>query len=217
MPRRTRHNPERGNARTRLLEAADDSVRAKAACTRRKTTTAKITQLACACGTVQLEVERAPIISTECYCGSCRSAGDKLQALPEAPRFMETNVGTRFVLYRKDRIRFRKGAEASKEFRLTPASKTRRVVATCCNTPVFLEFHNGHWLSLYGCLWPAGALPALDQRTMTADLPEGVALADDVPNAKHQSVSFFAKLLGAWIAMGFKAPKVTIVSGEIHA
>ncbi len=177
---------------------------------------AQITRLACACGRVQLEVERAPIISTECHCGSCRSVGTKLQALPEAPAFMETNGGTRFVLYRKDRIRFHKGAEALKEFRLTPASKTRRVVATCCNTPVFLEFHNGHWLSLYACMWPAGQVPAPDLRTMTADLPAGATLANDVPNAKHQSASFFAKLLGAWIAMGFKAPKVTVVSGEIH-
>jgi hypothetical protein len=177
---------------------------------------AQSTQLACACGRVQLEVERAPIISTECHCSSCRTAGAKLQALPGAQAFMETNGGTRFVLYRKDRIRFRNGAELLKVFRLTPASKTRRVVATCCNMPVFLEFHNGHWLSLYGRLWPAGALPTLDLRTMTADLPIGATLASDVPNAKRQSASFFAKLLGAWITMGFKSPKVTVVSGEIH-
>jgi hypothetical protein len=177
----------------------------------------QITHLACACGQVHLEVERAPIVSTECHCNSCRAAGARLQSLPAAPPVLKTNGGTHFVLYRKDRIRFLKGAERLKEFRLAPAAKTRRVVATCCNTPVFLEFQGGHWLSLYGGLWPEGKLPPLDLRTMTSDRPDGSALSDDVPNGKRQSVSFFAKLLGAWIAMGFRSPKITVVNGEIHA
>lgn len=176
----------------------------------------RTTELACACGQVHLGLEKTPIISAECHCNSCRAAGTKLQALPEAPPVLEANGGTRFVLYRKDRVRILRGAELLKELRLTPGSKTRRVVATCCNTPVFLEFQNGHWLSLYGCLWPAGTLPPLDLRTMTGDLPDGLTLSDDVPNGKRQSVLFFAKLLGAWIAMGFKSPKLTVGSGEIH-
>jgi hypothetical protein len=174
-------------------------------------------QLACACRQVLLKVERRPIVSAECHCNSCRAAGARLQTLPAAPPFVEANGGTRFVLYRKDRVRFLQGTALLKEFRLTPAAKTRRVVATCCNTPVFLEFQNGHWLSLYGYLWPEGTLPPLDLRTMTSDLPEGLALSADVPNAKRQSISFFAKLLGAWIAMGFRSPEVTVVNGEIHA
>jgi len=173
------------------------------------------TQLHCACGQVHLEVERAPIVNAECHCNSCRAAGAKLRTLPAARSFLETNGGTRFVLYRKDRVRFLNGVERLKEFRLTPAAKTRRVVASCCNTPIFLELLNGHWLSLYGCLWPAGMMPPLELRTMTSDLPDGAALPDDVPNSKRQSVSFFAKLLGAWIAMGFRSPKIA-VNGEIH-
>jgi hypothetical protein len=122
---------------------------------------------------------------------------------------------TPFVLYRKDRVRFLKGADRLREFRLSPDAPTRRVIATCCNTPVFLEFQKGHWLSLYGGLWPAGTRPALEMRTMTSDLPAGTELPDDVPNGKRQSARFFAKLLGAWVAMGFRSPKVPEVSGEI--
>lgn len=177
----------------------------------------EITRLACACGQVHLEAERAPIVSSECHCDSCRAAGVRLRTLPAAPPFLETNGGTRFVLYRKDRVRFLKGTELLKEFRLTSGAKTRRVVAACCNTPVFLEFENGHWLSLYGCLWPEGTLPQLELRTMTGDLPPGTTLSDEVPNGKRQSISFFAKLLGAWIAMGFRSPKITVVDGKIHA
>ena len=175
-----------------------------------------ITQLACACGQTHIEVQKAPIVSAECHCDSCRAAGARMRTLPAAPPFLETNGGTRFVLYRKDRVRFLKGAGQLKEFRLAPEATTRRVVATCCNTPVFLEFQGGHWLSLYSCLWPKSTLPPLDLRTMTGDLPKGSALADDVPNGKRHSVSFFAKLLGAWIAMGFKRPKIAVANGELH-
>jgi hypothetical protein len=172
-------------------------------------------RLGCACGQVQLAVEGAPIVVAECHCNSCRTAGARLKTLPAAPRFLEADGSTRFVLYRKDRVRFLQGTDLLKEFRLTPVSKTRRVVATCCNTPVFLEFSGGHWFSLYGCLWPSGAQPRPELRTMTSDLPPGTVLPDDVPSGKRQSVSFFARLLGAWIAMGFRSPKVDFVNGAL--
>lgn len=169
-----------------------------------------MTQLACTCGQVQIVVEKAPIIATECHSKSCRTAGTRLRALPGAPSFLQSNGGTHFVLYRKDRIRFVKGAELLKDFHLTAEAPTRRVVAGCCNTPIFLEFKSGHWLSLYSCLWPKATLPALELRTMTSDLPNGTTLSRDVPNGKRQSVLFFANLLGAWIAMGFRVPKLPV-------
>jgi hypothetical protein len=173
------------------------------------------TQLACTCGEVQLHVEKAPIISAECHCNSCRAAGARLQTLGARP-VLKANGGTHFVLYRKDRIRFSKGAERLKAFRLTPEATTRRVVATCCNTPVFLEFKGGHWLSLYAGLWPKDTLPPLDLRTMTSDRPEGAVLDAEVPSGTRQTLAFYAKLLGAWIAMGFRSPKVA-VNGEVGA
>jgi hypothetical protein len=176
----------------------------------------QITQLACACGEVQLHVKRAPIISTECYCNSCRAAGARLQTLGAPAPVLKANGGTHFILYRKDRVDFLKGAERLKAFRLTPAATTRRVVATCCNTPVFLEFKGGHWLSLYAGLWPKDTLPPLDLRTMTSDLPAGAALDEEVPSGTRQTLAFYAKLLGAWIAMGFRSPKIA-VNGEMGA
>jgi Family of unknown function (DUF6151) len=173
-------------------------------------------QITCICGHTRLEVADKPIVNVACCCNSCQSAGARLRLLPAAASVLESDGSTRFVLYRKDRVRVLKGSERLKEFRLTPQSKTRRVIATCCNTPVFLEFQGGHWLSLYSCLWPEGRLPALEMRTMTMDLPAGTVLPDDVPNARRQPISFMVKLLAAWVAMGFKAPKVAI-NGELHA
>jgi hypothetical protein len=83
-------------------------------------------------------------------------------------------------------------------------------VATCCNTPVFLDFEAGHWLSLYGSLWPAGSRPALQMRTMTEDIVDRSRLSDDVPNPKKHSLSFFIRLVCAWAAMGFRIPKVAV-------
>jgi hypothetical protein len=173
-------------------------------------------RLSCACGAVHIEVEKAPIVSSECYCPSCREAGGRMQALPGAPTLVDEKGGTRFVLYRKDRVRFVKGVQHFREFRLNPDAPTRRVVATCCNTPVFLEFQGGHWLSLYAGLWPAGALPPLGLRTRTQDPPDPSVLGRAVPAGAWPTASFFAKLLGAWIAMGFRSPKIA-VNGAIDA
>jgi len=175
-----------------------------------------LARLACACGKVRLDVARAPILSAECYCNSCREAGARIQALPSAPRVLGEKGGTRLVLYRKDRVHFVEGTELLKEFRLTPESPTRRVVASCCNSPVFLEFEKGHWLSLYSGLWPHDSLPPVSERTMTSDLPDASVLSDDVPNSKRQSLAFFARLLGAWVAMGFRVPKVPAGGGTLH-
>jgi hypothetical protein len=137
-----------------------------------------------------------------------------LEKLPGAPRIVGRNGATHLILYRKDRIHFTTGTELLKEYRLTPESPTRRIVAICCNTPIGLDFTKGHWLSLYSCLWSAHTLPPIHMRTMTSDALQGTILSDDVPNHKRYALSFFAKLLSAWVAMGFKIPKV-VVNGTL--
>ncbi len=171
--------------------------------------------IGCACGQTSLEVEGPPIASVECCCTSCREAAGRLQTLEGAPRTLTDYGTTPFVMYRKDRVRFLSGINNLAGFRLSPEASSTRVIATCCNTPVYLVFKGGHWLSLYGGLWPAGTMPAPTMRTMASDLPEGATLPDDIPNAKSQSLGFFAKLFGAWVAMGFRNPK-TPNTGEIN-
>jgi hypothetical protein len=168
------------------------------------------TELSCACGAFALELTGAPFITAECHCNSCREAGKRLDALPLARKMLASNDGTPFVLYRKDRVRLLKGQEHLAEFRLNAETPTRRVVTTCCRTPVFLEFKGGHWLSLYSALWPEGTAPAPSIRTMVSDRPAGNSLPDDLPSGPLVTAGFYARLLGAWIAMGFKSPEVTI-------
>lgn len=170
----------------------------------------KTRNIGCACGSTRLEVSGAPIIVTECLCKSCRAAADRLAKLPGAKTILTPYGATASALYRKDRIRIVSGADDLAEFRLTPDAGTRRVVATCCNTPVFMEMKGAHWLDFYLHLWPDAARPEADIRTMVGDLADPSVLPGDIPNLRAQSVSFYAKLLWTWIAMGFRNPRIHV-------
>ncbi len=168
------------------------------------------TTLACRCGKFHIELSGEPFIAAECHCNSCREAARRMAAVDPAMPPVSENGGTPYILYRKDRISFPDGTGLLSETRLSDDAPTRRVVTTCCNTPVFLEFQAGHWISLYATLWPENTRPALDIRTVTSDLPDGVTLDDTIPSGKGATFGFYAKLLWAWIAMGFKVPKIDI-------
>jgi hypothetical protein len=173
--------------------------------------------LACRCGTVRLAVRGAPILAAECHCTSCRTAAERLAVRAGTADVRAPNGGVPYVLFRKDRVGFSAGADHLREFRLTPAAKTRRVVAACCGTPVFTEFESGHWLSLFSTLWPADVRPRPDIRTMTVDRPAGAPLDDAVPNARRHTAAFMLKLLAAWVAMGFRVPTVAVPGSRLQA
>ncbi len=161
----------------------------------------------CRCGAVVLQMAGAPIVRAVCYCASCQEAGRQIEQMPGAPPVLDADGGTDFVLYRKDRVLCVRGGERMEARRLKPGSPTRRMVATCCNSAMALDFTKGHWLTLYRDRLPE-PLPPLEMRVMTADRREGVALPDDVPNFAAHSGKFMWKLLAAWVSMGFRTPKV---------
>ena len=166
----------------------------------------------CRCGGVTLEAVGAPIVTAACYCASCQEAGRRIELLPGAPPVLDADGGTAFILHRKDRVRCATGGERLEAHRLGPQATTRRMVASCCNSAMFLEFSGGHWLSLYRDRFGDDA-PPLQMRTMTRDRRDGVELPDDVPNLATHSGRFMWKLLAAWIAMGLRRPKVEGVPG----
>lgn len=51
---------------------------------------------------------------------------------------------------------------------------------------------------------------------MTKDLPDASILPDDIPNLETHTVAFYAKLLLAWIGMGFRNPWL-VVPGLVKA
>ncbi len=162
----------------------------------------------CRCGKVKLEAIGRPILTASCYCASCQEAGSRFEQMASAPPVLNPDGGTDYVLYRKDRVHCVTGQEYLEEHRLKPDSPTRRVIATCCNSAMFVDFTKGHWLSMYRSRFPTGA-PALEMRVMTKDRRADVTLAGDVPNYGGHSGRFMVKLFAAWIAMRFRTPNIT--------
>jgi hypothetical protein len=169
--------------------------------------TNECTSVHCGCGKVELQIVGAPILRGICYCASCQEAGRRHQAEPGVNSVLAEDGGTDYVLYRKDRVGCVQGRDLLEERRLKPDSPTRRMVARCCNTAMFLDFTKGHWVTVYRGRLPDDMPPAT-MRLMTAERPEGVVLPDDMANYPGHSGKFMLKLLGAWLAMGFRRPAV---------
>jgi hypothetical protein len=161
----------------------------------------------CRCGKVKLEAVGQPILTSCCYCASCQKAGRRFEQLASASPVLNADGGTDYLLCRKDRVQCATGQEHLSEHRLTPDSPTRRVIATCCNSPMFLDFTKGHWLTMFRDRFPAGA-PPVEMRVMTKDRRDGVVLADDLPNYDRYSGKSMLRLVAAWAAMGFRKPEI---------
>jgi hypothetical protein len=162
----------------------------------------------CHCGKVTFAAAGPPILACACYCTSCQEAGRQFEQLASAPPVLDPDGGTGLILYRKDRVQCVTGHQYLEEHRLKSESPTRRVIATCCNSAMFLDFTKGHWLSMFRNRFRTDA-PPLEMRVMTKERRAGVALADDLPNQDGRSGKLMLKLIAAWIAMGFRRPEIT--------
>lgn len=153
----------------------------------------------CSCGSVELAAVGDPIMSTVCYCLSCQEGSRQIEALPNGRPVCDSDGGTACVLYRKDRVEYSKGSRLLRGYKLTDESSTNRVVATCCDSPMYLDFEKGHWLTVYRSAL-AGDLPPVEMRVQTKSRPAGTELPDDVPNYSGYALRFMTKLFTAWIA-----------------
>jgi hypothetical protein len=170
-----------------------------------------MTAITCACGTVRLEAQGAPILSPICHCTSCRTAGQALDAVSGQTPIVDEAGGTALVLWRKDRVRCIAGCERLEPHRLTESSPTRRFVASCCKSPMFLDFTKGFWVSVYRDR--VADAPSPSMRVMTADTPPELVLPKDgLPQVRSHSGRFLLKLMTNWAMMGFRRPKIAGVS-----
>lgn len=154
----------------------------------------------CACGNVQLDAIGAPILVVACYCNDCQEGARQIEALPNARPVMDSNGGAAYLLFRKDRITCSKGAELLRDYRIKNQSPTRRVVAACCNSAMFLDFEKGHWLSVYRERIERD-VPPLQMRIQTKFKSGNRSIPNDVPSYSAYPVKFFAKLIAARVAM----------------
>jgi hypothetical protein len=157
----------------------------------------------CNCGRVALELKGAPITCLACYCNDCQAGARLIEALDGAPLVQSPDGGTAYAVYRKDRVQNIEGADLLKSIKLKPASPTNRVVASCCNAAMFLNFDDGkHWVDIYRERFGASA-PALEMRVCTKFAPDGASVPADVPAYAGYPLPFIVKLIGAKLAMLF--------------
>ncbi len=154
----------------------------------------------CSCGSVEFEARGKPILASICYCDDCQKASRQIESLPNAPRILREDGGTPYVLFRKDRVACLRGSQLVVEHRLDGESFTKRVIASCCNSAMFLDFEKGHWLSLYRDRFE-GHAPPVQMRVQTKYKPEKAFLPDDIPSYPGFPFKFIAKLVLAKIAM----------------
>jgi hypothetical protein len=104
------------------------------------------------------------------------------------------------LLYRKDRLKYIKGTELLLDHKLKEGSVTRRVVATCCNSAMFLDFQKAHWFSVCRARF-AGDVPPLQMRVQTKSRPQTASDPGDIPSYAGYPPKFILKLVAAKIAM----------------
>lgn len=156
----------------------------------------------CACGRVQCEAVGEPILSGVCYCLDCQEGGRRIEALPNAAPVRDPDGGTPYLTYRDDRFRCLSGKELLMDYRLRPRSPTRRVVASCCNSGMFLKYEHGFWVSTYRYRY-SGDLPPIEMRTKVGRRKSELELPNDAPAYRRYPLKLFAKLIAARIAMPF--------------
>ena len=155
----------------------------------------------CSCGSVELEAIGAPIVSAVCYCDDCQEGARLVEAFPNAPPVRDPDGGSAYLVYRKDRVQFSRGAQFLRGHKIREKSATNRVVATCCNSAMLLNFDDGkHWVDIYRARIQ-GEIPPLEMRICTKFKAESGEVPNDVPSYSTFPLRFLAKLLAARIAM----------------
>jgi len=155
----------------------------------------------CSCGSVELEAIGAPIVSVVCYCDDCEEGSRLIEALPNARPVRDSDGGTAYLVYRKDRVKCSRGTQFLQAHKIREKSPTNRVVATCCNSAMLLNFDDGkHWVDIYRAR-VQGDAPALQMRICTKFKAGNGDVPNDAPGYPTFPLRFLAKLLAARIAM----------------
>jgi hypothetical protein len=157
----------------------------------------------CSCGSVEIEAFGTPITSVVCYCDSCQEGSRQIEALTKAVPILGPDGGTAYILYRKDRVKYSKGAELLKGYRIEEKSTTSRVVATCCSSAMVMRFDDAkHWVPVYRARFQ-GDVPPLQWRICTKFKPENAVVPTDIPGSTMYPAGFMWKLLTSKLSMLF--------------
>lgn len=155
----------------------------------------------CACGKVAMTGRGSPIVSNICYCADCQKGSERLAALPGSAPVADADGGTPYILYREDRFEWDGGDARLIAEKIDGGSATNRMVASCCNSAMFMNFDDGrHWVAAYRKRFH-GELPPVEMRICTKAKRDGGGLPGDLPSYPGYPLRFVARLIAAWLPM----------------
>jgi len=80
-------------------------------------------------------------------------------------------------------------------------SPTRRMVASCCNSALFLKFAPGFWVSAFRARFEGDDLPPVELRDQIEHRRSDTPLPSDAPAFRGFPMRLYAKMLAARAAM----------------
>lgn len=157
----------------------------------------------CACGAVEVTLDAAPIAALSCCCDDCQAAATRLEALPGAPRFREPCGGTPAVLFPKAALKVTRGGDRLAAHRLSERSRTRRMVATCCNSFLYVTFDRGpFWVDVVSARLEDAPAPRWRIQTRFCPQPP----PQDLPNHAKYPQGLVWRLALAGVLAGLPRP-----------
>ena len=155
----------------------------------------------CTCGSVEFQATGIPITSVTCYCDDCQEGARQIEALPNAARILDSDGGSGYLVYRKDRVHCVKGNQLLRPYKIRERSATNRVVATCCNAAMILNFDDSkHWVDVYRNR-VQGNVPSIQMRICTKYRRTSTRDTTSVAEYPRYPMRFVAKLIGAKFRM----------------
>ncbi|WP_211051392.1 hypothetical protein [Parasphingorhabdus halotolerans] len=125
-----------------------------------------------------------------------------LENLEGAPPLRTTDGGTHYLTYRDDRFTCVSGTELLKSYKVVASSPTSRMVASCCNSAMYLKYSRGHWTSSYAARFGDGA-PHVEMRTQTKFRNSTLPLSENSKNFSGFGTRLLWRLFVSRIAMMF--------------
>jgi hypothetical protein len=160
----------------------------------------------CRCGAVEVGAWAEPIAVNSCYCDDCQAAAERLAASTSSAPAPSADGGTEFMLFRRDRIACTRGAEHLKATRLTDATKTRRMIAGCCATPMYVAFDDRRpWVSALRAPFGADA-PPVEMRICTRFRGSGDKAEDGLRSHPGYPPAMMLRILAVWPLTLFSRP-----------
>ena len=160
----------------------------------------------CRCGAVEIGAWSNPLVVAACYCDDCQAASGRLAASANGAPVASADGGTEFMVFRRDRIACTRGADRLRAMRLTDASRTRRMIAGCCATPMYLAFDDKRpWVSALRASFGADA-PPVEMRICTRFRRSEAQVDDGLRSYPGYPAAMMVRIMAVWPLMLFSRP-----------